>query len=172
MAVYQPTEGGSLHNLSLPQLLALRALMQRARGGLAQRLPQGAGVPGAQSVLAGLSGGRQAGAAPPPSAQAEQQQANIGGQIAWGGQRFSNPAEVAAWINARGGHTSGQQFLQNHPALWATQGRPTQAAAPEQMPAATGAPAMEVPPGRIAVRPHIRRAPTKTFRQGGTGSIY
>ena len=164
MANYGGAGGGSLHDLSLPQLLALRALMQRA-GGLTQRISHAA-IPGGASVLSqlGASMNQQAVAGagnqgltarlPAPNPAASQTAANLGGEIAWGGQRFQNPDQVAAWINARGGNTSGQQFLQNHPALQGIYGRSAQA---------VGAPAsaQPVPEGHIAVRPHIRRAPTR-----------
>src|SRR6266496_1830861 len=38
-----------------------------------------------------------------------------GNQIRWGGQQFSSPGELVAWINAHGGQTSVPDFLARHP---------------------------------------------------------
>jgi len=149
MALYGGGNQGGLNGLSLPQLLALRALLAKAGGrgiGLGrQAMAQGPGA--SRSMLAALAaGGRAATPAPHPAAY-NQGRANLGGQIAWGGQRFDNPDQVAAWINARGGHTCGQQFLQNPPGLWPSEGRPI---SPDVRP--------------VQVRPHVRMVAPRRAR--------
>ena len=43
------------------------------------------------------------------------------GRVAWGGQQFSNPADLAAWINAHGGNA--QRTFASHPGLGAAFGQ-------------------------------------------------
>lgn len=49
-----------------------------------------------------------------PNPRAQRGQMAGRGQ-AWGGQNFQTPEELAGWINSHGGHTTGDQFMQNHP---------------------------------------------------------
>lgn len=56
------------------------------------------------------------------------------GGIAWGGQYFNSPAELVAWMNARGAGTNVNQFLGNHPGVASAYGQRQPMAAPPRRP--------------------------------------
>jgi len=62
-----------------------------------------------------------------------------GNPVRWGGQNFSDPSALVAWINARGGQTDVPTFLASHPEAAAIFRGLAPTNAPAAMPAAAGA---------------------------------